>query len=86
MENIKYENIINTHLDKIDGIKEDIKNNIKTFFDKLNIREFLKAPDTTVDVLIQAIITLMIKKYSKSILKESKEYVNRVDNASEKEN
>lgn len=85
MENIKYENIINTHLDKIDGIKDDVKNNIKTFFDKLNIREFLKTPDSTIDLLVKSIITLMIKKYSKSILKESKEYVNRVDNANEKE-
>lgn len=83
MEQQNYEKLINAHLDKVDGIKEDMRAKIETLFDNLNMKQVLKTPDAAVNMLIDAVVVLMVKKYSKPLMKEVKEYVARVDNTSQ---
>lgn len=74
-----------THLDNIDAMKDNIKTDIETLFKKLNIKNFVSSPGNTVDVLIFAITERIIKKYIKPTLKESQRYVKNVLNEGSKE-
>ncbi len=71
-------NKINNHLDTIDKYKEGIKADIEKLFEELNIKNLVGETDQTIDILIQAIIARIIKKYIRPIYKESKRYVKSV--------
>ena len=71
-------NKIESHLDNIDKIKEDIKADIERLFKKLNIKNTIDMPGSIIDVLIFAITTRITKKYIKPIYTESKRYVDNI--------
>lgn len=71
-------NKIESHLNNIDGMKENIKSDIERLFSKLNVRNLLSQPDRIIDVLIFAITERITKKYIKPVLKESQRFVNGI--------
>lgn len=77
-------NKIETHLDRIDAMKVDIKNDIEGLFEKLNVKNFIRVPGDSVDAVIFAIGELMTKKYLKRIIKESQRYAKSVVESKEK--
>ena len=71
-------NKIEKHLDNIDDVKTVIKTDIEKMFEKLNVKNFIEQPCSTVDILIYAITERITKKYIKPILKESQRYSKNV--------
>jgi hypothetical protein len=71
-------NKIETHLNNVDEIKENIKSDIEGLFEKLNVKAFIRTPGNTVDALIFAITERMVKGYIKPIHKESMRYAKSV--------
>ena len=67
-------NKVENHLDKIDKLREGVKDDVDGLFKKLNVKNFIANPVNTTDALIYSIMQIMIKKYIKPILKESREY------------
>ena len=71
-------NKIETHLNNIDAMKADIKTDIETIFNKLNIKNLINQPSNIIDAAIFAIIERITKKYIKPAYKESQRYVKSV--------
>ena len=71
-------NKVEKHLDTIDDVKTGIKTDIEKLFEKLNVKNFIAQPGSTVDILIYAITERITKKYIKPILTESQRYAKNV--------
>ena len=74
---------IEQHLNNTDKIREDVKVDIDKIFQKINVKNFITNPANTADALIFSILQLMVKKYIKAVITESKGYAKDVIDSQE---
>lgn len=66
--------VVNGYLDKNADLEQRINGDISKLFDNINIEDFIKKPESTINVLIEAINRRFREKYLSLVIDVSKEF------------